>query len=170
MFTGVQRCKQCVPRDNIPPVLGQRPKKCLLILYQIICKTWAYWYYKTPSWCVILSSYIFTERWNWLINGEGPFHLQLPETLIISSARMSLYMSPPSLSHSPSLLPLTSTMLPAKTRQLYAGVIPKKLHSDLPSFSKHFFHNSPPLLFLSLTPFTVCLHMNSIACCNIVFF
>lgn len=78
------------------------------------------------------------KRWNWLVNGGGPFHLQLPETLIISSARMSLSIYPP-LSHSPSLLPSTSTMLPAKTRQLYAGVIPEKLQRDLPSFSKHFF-------------------------------
>lgn len=75
---------------------------------------------------------------NWLVNKRGPFHLQLPETLITSSEclspslSLSIYIAP--LPHSPSLLPLTSTTLPAKTRRLYAAVIPKKLHRDQPSF------------------------------------
>lgn len=58
----------------------------------------------------------------------------------IFSQNVSLYIPPPPTTtpDSPSLLPLTSTTLPAKTRQLYAGVIPKNLHWDLPTLSMHF--------------------------------
>lgn len=132
MFTGGHNYKLSILRDNItPPFVGLRPN-----------------IRSVPS--LLLSDiYIFTERWKkpcklrWTFSPAAPWD---SNNIFSQSECLSLYIYIPL---SPPLLPLTSTLLLAKTRRLYASVIPRKLSWVLTTFSKHFFTRLSPTFFSS---------------------
>lgn len=110
---------QCRPINLIPTLLCSHNDKDVKCVFQIITLKVTYgldktgsahlalhnefnWHNESPSCCVFLhhySPYIFSVRGNGLVKWGGPFHLQLPVTLIISSARMCIY--PPHHYHHP---------------------------------------------------------------------